>query len=99
MAEDPWLRLDAEAGVTLSLAGRPATAGPRICGAGRPASWMAGWKAATPARSSSSAASAAIILTWITPISPPCLQEIRGPYTPGAGLAAHENDLGPETGG
>ena len=32
-------------------------------------------------------------------IPPRCLQQIRGPYTPEAGLAAHENHLGPETGG
>jgi hypothetical protein len=52
------------------LLASPATAGPRTSGASRPASWTAGWQAATPARSSSSAASAAIIPTWITPRSP-----------------------------
>ena len=30
---------------------------------------------------------------------PPRLQQIRGPYTLEAGLAAYENHLGPETGG
>ena len=52
------------------LPASPATAGRRTSGASRPASWRAGWKAATPACSSSSAASAAIIPTWLTPRSP-----------------------------
>ena len=30
---------------------------------------------------------------------PPWLQQIRGPYTLQAGLAAYENHLGPGTGG
>ncbi len=51
-----------------------------------------------PNRLPTSAASAAIIPTWITPRSP-WLQQIRRPYPLEAGLAAYENHLGPGTGG
>ena len=98
MPRDPWLRLDTDAGTTLPRAGQP--------GHGRtaylrrqPARIVDGrMEGGTPARSSSSAASAAIIPTWITPRSPAAAADSRAVHQ-GEGLAAYANHLGLGTGG
>jgi hypothetical protein len=99
MARDPWLRLDAEAGVTLPLAGQP--------GHGRSA-----YLRRQPARIVDGRMEGGYTDVFELICGqcgdhpyldysevPPWLQRIRGPYTLEAGLAAYEVHLGLGTGG
>ena len=98
MARDPWLRLDAEAGMRLPLAGQP--------GHGRTAYLRRQPARIVDGRMEGGYTDAFEFIcgqcgdhpTWITPRSPLAAQ-IRGPYPLEAGLAAYENHLGPGTGG
>ena len=99
MARDPWLRLDAEAGVTLPLAGQP--------GHGRTASLRRQPARIVDGRMEGGYTDAFELICGQCGDDPyleysgipPWLQRIRGPYTLAAGLAAYENYLGPGTGG
>jgi hypothetical protein len=99
MPRDPWLRLPAEADLTFPLAGQP--------GHGRTAylrrqpvrivdgRMEGGYTGAFELICSQCGDHPYLDYSEI----PPRLQQIRGPYTLERGLAAHENHLGPETGG
>ena len=99
MARDPWLRLDAEAGVTLPLAGQP--------GHGRTAYLRRQPARIVDGRIEGGYTGAFELICGQCGDHPyldyseipPWLQQIRGPYTLEAGLAAYENHLGPGTGG
>jgi hypothetical protein len=99
MAPDPWLRLDAEAGATLPLAGQP--------GHGRTASLRR-----QPARIANGLMEGGYtdVFGFICGQCgdhpylnyseiPPWPKRIRGPYTLKGGLAAYETHLGLGTGG
>ena len=99
VARDPWLRLPAEADVTSPLAGQP--------GHGRTA-----YLRRQPARIVDGQMEGGYTAVFELIYGqcgdhpyldysqiPPRLQQIRGPYTLEAGLAAYENHLGLETGG
>jgi len=99
MARDPWLRLDAEAGATLLVAGQP--------GHGRTASLRRQPARIVDGRMEGSCTGAFELICGRRGDHPyrdysqipPWLQRIRGPYPLEAGLAAYENHLGPGTGG
>ena len=99
MARDPWLRLDAEAGATLPLAGQP--------GHGRTAYLRRQPARIVDGRMEGGYTDAFELICGQCGDHPyldysdipPWLQQIHGPYTLEAGLAAYENHLGLETGG
>ena len=99
MAGDPWLHLDTEAGVTLPLAGQP--------GHGRTAYLRRQPARIVDGRMEGGHADVFELICGQCGDHPyldyseipPWLQQIRGPYTLEAGLAAYETHLGPGTGG
>ncbi len=99
MARDPWLRRDTEAGAALPLAGQP--------GHGRTAYLRRQPARIADGRVEGGYTGAFELICGLcgdhphlnySQIPPP-LQQIRGPYTLEAGVAAYENHLGSETGG
>ena len=99
MARDPWLRLDAEAGMTLPLAGQP--------GHGTTASLRRQRARIVDGRMEGGYTDAFELICGqcgdhpylAYSDVPPWLQQIRGPDTLEGGLAAYANHLGLETGG
>jgi hypothetical protein len=99
MAVDPWLRLDIEAGATLPLAGQP--------GHGRTAYLRRQPARIVYGRMAGGDTGAFELICGQCGDHPyldyseipPWLQQIRGPYTLEAGLAAYEDHLGLQTGG
>ena len=99
MARDPWLRLDTEAGVTLPLAGQP--------GHGRTADLRRQPARIVDGQMEGGYTGAFELICGQCGDHPyldyaeiyPWLQQIRGPYTLEAGLAAYGNHLGLATGG
>ena len=85
--------------MTLPLLASPATAGPRTSGASRPGivdgRMEGGYTDAFELICGQCGDHPYLDYSEI----PPWLQQIRGPYTLEAGLAAYENHLGPGTGG
>jgi hypothetical protein len=98
MARDPWLRLDAQDGMTFLLAGQP--------GHGRTAYLRRQPGRIVDGRMEAGHTDVFELICGQCgdhpylnyPEVPPCLQRIRGPYTLEAGLAAYGNHLGLGTG-
>ena len=99
MARDPWLRLAIEAGATLPLAGQP--------GHGRTAYLRRQPARIVDGRMEGGDTGAFELICGQCGDHPyldysevpPWLQQIRGPYTLEAGLAAYGDHLGLQTGG
>jgi hypothetical protein len=99
MARDPWLRLDADVGVMLPVAGQPGhgrTAYLRHQPARIVAGRMEGGYADVFELICGQCGDHPCLDYFDVP---PWLQQISGPYTREAGLAAYDNHLGLETGG
>jgi hypothetical protein len=99
VARDPWLRLDIEAGATFRLTGQP--------GHGRTAYLRCQPARIVDGRMEGGYTDAFELICGQCGDHPyldyselpAWLQQIRGPYTLEAGLAAYEDHLGLETGG